>query len=136
MMVNDSAGICKNTPPMLATINTIEADGLLARADHLGTAFRGRFEELRTRCPLIKEIRILGVMIGIELATDGVPVLGTVPVYGGSKHTRRFRSSPSTRSPPPPLLLSRLENEEEKEEDRDEEAEEAEEVEAEEDWKR
>ncbi|MGZ4726611.1 MAG: polysaccharide biosynthesis tyrosine autokinase [Acidimicrobiales bacterium] len=32
----------------------------------------------------------------VDLATDGVPVLGTVPVYGGSKHTRRFRSAPRT----------------------------------------
>jgi len=32
----------------------------------------------------------------IELATEGVPVLGTVPVYGGNKHTRRFRSAPRT----------------------------------------
>ncbi len=30
----------------------------------------------------------------VDLATDGIPVLGTVPVYGGSKHTRRFRSAP------------------------------------------
>jgi len=30
----------------------------------------------------------------VDLATDGVPVLGTVPAYGGNKHTRRFRSAP------------------------------------------
>ncbi len=30
------------------------------------------------------------------MATDGVPLLGTVPVYGGNKHTRRFRSAPRT----------------------------------------
>jgi capsular exopolysaccharide synthesis family protein len=32
----------------------------------------------------------------IDLATGGVPLLGTVPVYGGNKHTRRFRSAPRT----------------------------------------
>ena len=30
----------------------------------------------------------------VDMATDGVPLLGTVPVYGGNKHTRRFRSAP------------------------------------------
>src|SRR5215472_8839797 len=37
----------------LATIETIEADGLLARADKLGQEFCRRFEALRDRCPLI-----------------------------------------------------------------------------------
>lgn len=59
----------------LATIETIEADGLLARAVELGEAFRSRFEALRGRCPLIREVRVKGVMIGIQLATDGVPVV-------------------------------------------------------------
>src|SRR5215831_9222149 len=35
----------------LATIETIEADGLLARAEKLEARFRERFEALRTRCP-------------------------------------------------------------------------------------
>jgi acetylornithine/N-succinyldiaminopimelate aminotransferase len=59
----------------LATIETIEADGLLARAEHIGTRFRQRFEALRSRCPLIHQIRIKGAMIGIELSTDGAPIV-------------------------------------------------------------
>jgi predicted acetylornithine/succinylornithine family transaminase len=59
----------------LAMIETIEADGLLARAEQLGAAFRQRLEALRARCPLIQEIRIQGVMIGIELSVDGVPIV-------------------------------------------------------------
>jgi predicted acetylornithine/succinylornithine family transaminase len=55
----------------LATIETIEADGLLARAEQIGAAFRRRFEALRTRCPLIQDIRILGAMIGLELSIEG-----------------------------------------------------------------
>src|SRR3954467_9494384 len=39
----------------LAVIETIEAEGLLERAITLGERFRGRFEALRERCPLIKE---------------------------------------------------------------------------------
>ncbi len=59
----------------LATVATIEADGLLRRADQIGQRFRERFEALRTRCPLIREVRVLGAMIGVELAADGAPVV-------------------------------------------------------------
>jgi predicted acetylornithine/succinylornithine family transaminase len=55
----------------LAAIETIEADGLLERAGHLAERFRQRFEALKARCPLIKEIRIQGVMIGVELTVEG-----------------------------------------------------------------
>src|SRR5262249_10324322 len=57
----------------LATIETIEAEGLLDRAIQLEQRFRERFEALRQRCPFIKEVRIKGVMIGIELTVDGAP---------------------------------------------------------------
>jgi acetylornithine/N-succinyldiaminopimelate aminotransferase len=59
----------------LATIETIDADGLLARAEQIGERFRRRFEALRPRCPAIHEIRIKGAMIGVELAVDGAPVV-------------------------------------------------------------
>src|SRR5207245_4361739 len=55
----------------LATIQTIEADGLLERAIVIGDAFRRRFEALRQRCPLIQNIRVKGAMIGVELSIDG-----------------------------------------------------------------
>lgn len=59
----------------LATIETIEADNLLARAEQLGLRFRQRFEALRGRCPLIQDVRVQGVMIGIELSVDGTPLV-------------------------------------------------------------
>jgi acetylornithine/N-succinyldiaminopimelate aminotransferase len=59
----------------LATIETIEQDGLLARATKIGQQFRSRFESLKTRCPLIQEIRIHGCMIGVELSCDGAPIV-------------------------------------------------------------
>jgi len=59
----------------LATIETIEADGLLARAEQLGEAFGRRFEALKARCPWIHEVRIKGAMIGVELSVDGAPVV-------------------------------------------------------------
>lgn len=57
----------------LATIETIEADGLLERALAIGEKFRSRFAALQQKCSLIQEIRILGAMIGIELTIDGTP---------------------------------------------------------------
>jgi predicted acetylornithine/succinylornithine family transaminase len=59
----------------LATIETIQADGLLERAVAIGERFRRRFEALRGRCPLIQQIRIKGVMIGVELSAEGAPVV-------------------------------------------------------------
>ena len=59
----------------LATIETIERDGLLKRAEAIGNRFRKRFEALKPRCPWIHDIRVKGVMIGLELTVDGAPVV-------------------------------------------------------------
>jgi acetylornithine/succinyldiaminopimelate/putrescine aminotransferase len=59
----------------LAAIETIEADGLLGRAVHIGERFRQRFEALRGRCPWVREVRVKGAMIGVELTVDGAPVV-------------------------------------------------------------
>lgn len=59
----------------LATIETIEADGLLERAIHIGNAFHHRFEKLRERCAVIQDVRTRGCMVGIELAVDGTPLV-------------------------------------------------------------
>jgi predicted acetylornithine/succinylornithine family transaminase len=59
----------------LATIETIEADGLLERAGRIGERFRQRLEAVRPRCPCIQQVRTLGAMIGIELSVDGTAVV-------------------------------------------------------------
>lgn len=59
----------------LATIDTIEADHLLARAGQIAAGFRARFEALRPRCPLIQDVRVMGTMIGVELSVDGTPIV-------------------------------------------------------------
>jgi predicted acetylornithine/succinylornithine family transaminase len=59
----------------LATIETIAQDGLLEQAVRLEKLFRQRFEALHKRCPLIQEIRVKGVMVGIELSCDGAPIV-------------------------------------------------------------
>ncbi len=55
----------------LATIETIEQDGLLERAEQIGERFRARFEALKARCPLIQDVRVKGCMIGVELSVEG-----------------------------------------------------------------
>lgn len=59
----------------LATIETIEEDGLLQRAVAIGEQFHARFEALRQRCPWIRDVRIRGCMIGVELTLDGTPIV-------------------------------------------------------------
>ncbi len=59
----------------LATIETIEEDNLLARAGAIGAYFTERFEALRSRCPLIQQVRVKGVFIGIELSVEGAPIV-------------------------------------------------------------
>jgi predicted acetylornithine/succinylornithine family transaminase len=59
----------------LATIETIEADSLLERAEEIGERFRRRFEALRSRCPAVQQVRVKGAMIGVELAVEGAAVV-------------------------------------------------------------
>jgi predicted acetylornithine/succinylornithine family transaminase len=59
----------------IATIETIEQEGLLERATALGRAFRERLQPLVDESALVKEVRVCGLMIGIELTVDGVPVV-------------------------------------------------------------
>jgi predicted acetylornithine/succinylornithine family transaminase len=59
----------------LATIETIEADGLLDRAEHIGNRFQARLQALQPRCRWIQQVRIRGAMIGIELSMDGTPII-------------------------------------------------------------
>ncbi|HEX4609580.1 MAG TPA: aspartate aminotransferase family protein [Urbifossiella sp.] len=59
----------------LATIETIEQDGLLDRAVRIGERFAARFAALKAKCPHVLDVRVKGAMIGVELAVDGVPVV-------------------------------------------------------------
>jgi predicted acetylornithine/succinylornithine family transaminase len=60
----------------LATVETIEADRLLSRGAEIGERFRGHFEALRSEMPAkIREIRILGTMIGLDLTFDAAEIV-------------------------------------------------------------
>jgi len=55
----------------IAAIEMIEQEGLLENAKQLGEVFRDRLTALQEQCALIKEVRVAGVMIGIELNVEG-----------------------------------------------------------------
>jgi len=55
----------------LAAIEMIEKENLLQAVGPISEVFRGRLEEIRQQCGLIREVRIRGLMIGIELTIDG-----------------------------------------------------------------
>jgi acetylornithine/N-succinyldiaminopimelate aminotransferase len=60
----------------LATIETIEEDGLLERGQAIGRRFLGHFQALREGRPeLVRDIRVLGTMIGLELAIDATGIV-------------------------------------------------------------
>jgi predicted acetylornithine/succinylornithine family transaminase len=59
----------------IATLETIEREGMLDNARRLGDLFRERLEALQAECQIIREVRVLGLMIGIELLVDGTPVV-------------------------------------------------------------
>jgi acetylornithine/N-succinyldiaminopimelate aminotransferase len=59
----------------LAALAMIEEENLLENARQLGELFRERLQTLRGECDLIREVRVLGVMIGVELAIEGAPIV-------------------------------------------------------------
>ena len=59
----------------VAAIEMIEQENLLENARKISAVFRSRLTDLQQDCPLIREVRILGLMIGLDLAVDGAPVV-------------------------------------------------------------
>jgi predicted acetylornithine/succinylornithine family transaminase len=59
----------------IATIETIEKEGLLDRAVEIGERFRQRLEPLVDELKIVKELRVCGLMIGLELTIDGAPLV-------------------------------------------------------------
>ncbi len=59
----------------IATIEMIEDEGLLNRATQIGERFRQRLEPLVQELAMVKELRVCGLMIGIELSIDGAPIV-------------------------------------------------------------
>lgn len=60
----------------LATIETIEKDHLLENVAVMSARFRDHFTRLKSELPIIRELRIRGMMIGIDLNIVGTPAVG------------------------------------------------------------
>jgi acetylornithine/N-succinyldiaminopimelate aminotransferase len=54
----------------IATIEMIESQGLLENAQRIGQIFRERFEALAKECEVVREVRVLGLMVGVELSIE------------------------------------------------------------------
>lgn len=59
----------------IATLETIQQENLLPQARSLSDQFRQRLETLQDTCPIIRDVRIIGLMIGLELSVDGGPIV-------------------------------------------------------------
>lgn len=59
----------------IATIEMIEKEDLLANVERLSGIFRQRLEGLREECSIIRAVRVLGLMIGVELTIEGGPTV-------------------------------------------------------------
>jgi acetylornithine/N-succinyldiaminopimelate aminotransferase len=60
----------------LAMVESIEEDGLLERGRAIGERFRGHFESIRAARPdLVRGIRVMGTMIGLDLSVDATGVV-------------------------------------------------------------
>ena len=59
----------------IAALEMIEQQNLLARAKAIEVLFRTRLTALAAECDLVREVRAVGCMIGLELIQDGSPVV-------------------------------------------------------------
>lgn len=59
----------------IATIETIEEQGLLSRANELGRLFRDRLQPLAEELAMARELRVCGMMIGLELTVEGASIV-------------------------------------------------------------
>ncbi|MEX2186812.1 MAG: aspartate aminotransferase family protein [Pirellulales bacterium] len=59
----------------IAAIEMVESQGLLENVDAISAVFRARLGALRGECDLVRDLRIAGAMIGIELAVEGAPIV-------------------------------------------------------------
>jgi acetylornithine/succinyldiaminopimelate/putrescine aminotransferase len=59
----------------IATVKMIEELGLLENCRKMSDCFRARLEQLKNELPIIEEVRIRGLMIGVELTIPAVPAV-------------------------------------------------------------
>ena len=60
----------------LATGRMIEDENLLENCQQMSNRFKAHFEQLQQELPIISEIRVLGMMIGVDLTIPATPAVG------------------------------------------------------------
>jgi acetylornithine/N-succinyldiaminopimelate aminotransferase len=66
----------------LAVLDTLERDGLLRNARDVGQYFIGKLQALAAKCPVIREVRGLGLMIGVDLTLEARPAALKLAEHG------------------------------------------------------
>lgn len=64
--------VCKAA---LAVLRVIQKEKLLSNTQKMGEYLFSKLNELKNKCPLIKEVRGLGLMVGVELNVSGKEVV-------------------------------------------------------------
>ena len=59
----------------IAAIEMIERENLLDHVAQIAEVFRQRMEDLKARCDVVRDVRVFGMMIGVELSIDGTAVV-------------------------------------------------------------
>jgi acetylornithine/N-succinyldiaminopimelate aminotransferase len=59
----------------IAAIEMIEQQGLLDHVDRVAAVFRERLLAFRSTCDVVRDVRVLGMMVGVELSIDAAPVV-------------------------------------------------------------
>jgi predicted acetylornithine/succinylornithine family transaminase len=59
----------------IAAIEMIEQEHLLEQGKRIGRIFQERFTALKNECDLVRDVRVVGTMIGVELSVEGAPVV-------------------------------------------------------------
>lgn len=59
----------------IATIEMIESENLLSHSKAMSKIFEDRLNDLKEECDLVEEVRVLGMMIGVQLNIEGTPVV-------------------------------------------------------------
>jgi acetylornithine/succinyldiaminopimelate/putrescine aminotransferase len=60
----------------VATVRMIEDEDLLENCRRMSDRFRSRLEALKEELPIIRELRVRGMMIGVDLTIPSTPAVG------------------------------------------------------------
>jgi len=66
----------------LAVLDTLERDGLFRNARDVGQYFLGKLRELSAQCPAIREVRGIGLMIGVDVSLEARPAVLKLAEHG------------------------------------------------------